>query len=1015
MIKRLSSFLGAPVWVVLAATTLSACGDTENQIRTANPTPATTASSTPAPTPTATATPDASASPTPGTSPATTASPSPTPTTPPVYEPTTWFIEDGPDEELKALTAVFASRHGDTIEFGPGTFDFSTSLVMSHKKGITIKGAGMTKTILNYGEREGFSEGITMSHMEGITIEDLTLLDAPGFALKISDSDYVTLRNMRAMWSSDDGNMDPEVPSTLDVSCQANPLSLAESVGTYTDANGIVRRYEIGSDNGGYALYPVLTNNVLLDNVVALGASDAGIYVGQSNDIIVRNSHALFNVAGYEIENSDRADMHDNLAECNTGGFLIFDLPGLNQYGDKTRMFNNISRYNNTPNFAPGGIVGSVPQGTGFLILGYDEMEIFNNQFQDNRTAGIVFVGHNILGGSPDLRMDLYPEGTHIHDNTFDNNGYLPQVPSTDALQCEEGTGPGLTDFPPCVITGIDDSHPSLLPLLIQIKTLQAGDLYVAQGAHIIWDGDIDQLNEECELAEEFQDVVDERGKPQYDGSDNPECRYNAYKFDENKNLKRPDWFHCISNNEFSPQNRSYMNFDGLDPLSPPLTDMSVHDCATEYGRDLEPLPPAVVGTYEFDPGSSDIPSEEEIRATCENYDGSNINRDALAFNCEKLSQYNLFEDPTDPRSGAHEGGMLYDLTTPLFSDYAQKYRFVFLPPGEKAQWKQGNASLPNQTLIFPVGTVIAKTFSFIDGDNENVVETRLLFHRQDDDGNSFWEGMAYLWETDEQGNRTDAYLSLAGNVSSVSWDFVDPDTGETITGSTDSYVVPHPNQCGTCHLNDDRPAGDAPIGPKVRLMNRAMTYAGVEANQLQHWIDTGLLEGAPDDLQINADNIAEAAWRLPNFKIPGEFINLPDNSKGQQPGEAGYDTEIRARAWLETNCAHCHNRKGLAGSTGVYLDVFRRVDLNYGICKTPNTGGSGSGGRSVAIMPADSDDSIVSFRIGSNDAGERMPPLARSVTHAEAVTLVNQWIDDVITVDPDRYPGSDGCSSGGF
>ncbi|MGB1556547.1 MAG: parallel beta-helix domain-containing protein, partial [Oceanococcaceae bacterium] len=818
-----------------------------------------------------------------------------------------------------------------------------------------------------------------------------------------------------AMWSSDDGNMDAEVPSTLDVTCQANALSTERSIGTYTDANGLPRQYEVGSDNGGYALYPVLTNNVLLDNVVALGASDAGIYVGQSNDIIVRNSHALFNVAGYEIENSDRADMHDNLAECNTGGFLIFDLPGLNQYGDKTRMFNNISRYNNTPNFAPGGIVGSVPQGTGLLILGYDEMEIFNNSFENNRTTGAVFVGHNILGGSPDLRMDLYPEGTHIHDNVFNNNGYLPQLPSTDAFQCEDGTGPGLTDVPPCVVTGIDDGHPSLLPLLIQIKTLQANDPYVGQGAHIVWDGDIDVLNEDCPLNPEYADILDERGKPQYDGSHNPSCRYNAYKFDENKEIRRPDWFHCFSNNEFSPQNRPYMNFAGIDPLEPPLTDLSVHDCATAYGRDLEPLPAAVVQPYVFDPGSSDIPSEEEIQATCQNFSGNRINRAALAYNCERLSQYNLFADPRDPRANGNEGGLLYDLTTPLFSDYAKKYRMVFLPPGEKAVWQQGNASQPNQTIDFPPGTVIAKTFSFIDGSQEDIVETRLLIHRMDSDGNSFWEGMAYRWETDGQGNRTDAFLSLAGDTTAASWNFVDPDTGETVSGSTNSYVVPHPNQCGTCHLNDDRPAGDAPIGPKVRLMNRPMVYAGQTKNQLKHWVDLGMLEGAPADLQVNADSIAEAAWRIPNFQIPGEFIKLPNNNFGQQPGEAGYDKEIRARAWLESNCAHCHNRKGIAGSTGVYFDVFRRVDLNYGICKTPNTGGSGSGGRSVAIRPGQSDDSIVSFRIGSNDAGERMPPLARSVTHAEAVDLVNDWINTVVTVDPDRYPGSDGCSGGGF
>ncbi|MGJ8668037.1 MAG: parallel beta-helix domain-containing protein [Oceanococcus sp.] len=936
-----------------------------------------------------------------------TPNPSDTPST------TRWFIEDGPDEELKTLTAFFAARHGDTIEFGPGTFDFSTSLVMSHKKGITIAGAGMDKTILNFGEREGFSEGITMSHMEGVSIIDLTLIDAPGFAIKISDSDFVTLRNMRAMWSSADGNMNAEDPATLEVTCQSNLTSAVESVGTYMDSNGISRRYEIGSDNGGYAIYPVLSNNVLLDNVVALGASDAGIYVGQSNDIIVRNSLAMFNVAGYEIENSDNADMHDNIAECNTGGFLIFDLPGLNQYGDKTRTFNNISRYNNTPNFAPGGVVGGVPQGTGFLILGYDEMEIFNNQLHDNRTAGLVFVGHNILGGSPDLRMDLFPEGTNIHDNTFDNNGYLPMLPSPEALQCADGTGPGLDDIPPCLVTGVDDSHASLLPALVQIKSAQAGDAFVGQGAHILWDGDIDQLDSDCELAEEFQSTVDERGKPQYDGTHSPDCRYNAYKFDSEGAIKRPDWFHCISNNSFSPQNRPYMNFNGTDPTVAPSTDVSVHSCEASYGRDLEPLPPAVVAEYVFDANNADIPTDEEIRSTCEGYSGNQINRAALEFNCERLSHYNLFADPTDPRSGANEGGQLFDLTTPLFSDYARKYRIAFLPPGESAQWREGNEQQPNQTLEFPPGSVIAKTFSFVDGNSENIVETRLLIHRQDDDGDSFWEGMAFRWETDEQGNRTDAFLSLAGDVSAVTWNYVDADTGQTISGSTDNYVVPHPNQCGTCHLNDDRPAGDAPIGPKVRLLNREMVYDGMAKNQLAHWVDSGLLSGAPAELQVNADNIAEAALRLPNFQIPGEFINLPASDTGQQAGEDGYDLEVRARAWLESNCAHCHNRKGLAGSTGVFFDVFRPVNLNYGICKPPNTGGSGSGGRPVAITPASSQDSIVSYRIESNDAGERMPPLARSVSHAEAVNTVNQWINSVVNVDPERYPGSDGCAGG--
>ena len=111
-------------------------------------------------------------------------------------------------------------------------------------------------------------------------------------------------------------------------------------------------------------------------------------------------------------------------------------------------------------------------------------------------------------------------------------------------------------------------------------------------------------------------------------------------------------------------------------------------------------------------------------------------------------------------------------------------------------------------------------------------------------------------------------------------------------------------------------------------------------------------------------------------------------------------------RAWLETNCAHCHNRDGLAQSTGVFFDVFRRVNLNYGICKSPTTAGSSSGGRNFDIVPGAADDSIVSFRVHSSDASAQMPPIARSVSHNEAVAILDDWIDNVVD---GRYEGS-GC-----
>ena len=929
----------------------------------------------------------------------------------------TLFIEDGPDEEDDALAAFFSARDGDTIEFGEGTFDLSTTLVMSHKSNITIKGQGLDKTVL-YFENSGTPEGLALSHMNGIFIEDLTVLDTPGFMIKISDSDFVTLRNVRAMWSSGDGGMDPEVPATLDTEC-VHALSAVEAFGSYTDANGLPRRYTVDSSNGGYAIYPVLSNNILLDNVISLGASDAGIYVGQSNDVIVRNSEALFNVAGYEIENTDNADLYNNVAHCNTGGFLVFDLPGINQYGERTRIFDNYTGYNNQENFAPGGIVAIVPQGVGVLQLGYDEVEFFRNTVEYNRTVGYVVVSHELVEGKPehpDKRMDLYAEGVYIHSNNFISNGLLPQPPREEAIICADGTGPGFDTFPPCIPTSIDDTHTSLLPTLVVIKAAQALDGYGLTGAHIVWDGMYDAEPNGCALAPEFAAKVDHNGKPDYDGSDFPECLYNDYKFADPSDAstrRHPLYWNCFTDsgdpngNTFSVDARPYLNFQDTDPFNPPLTDIDAHDCPTRFGEQMPRLPPAVVA--EFVPGENggESLSDEEVRAICENYAGNDINRAALPYNCPKLSHYNLFADPTDPREGFNEGGVLFDLTTPLFSDYASKYRVLFLPPGEPATWNEGTKDTPNATLDFPVGTVIAKTFSFKNGAQEDVIETRLLIHRDAGDGDSLWEGMAYQWETDPSGARTDAGLAMSGATVSASWNYPDPDpaVNKTYVGSTDVYSIPHPNQCGSCHNNEDRQPGDAPIGPKVRLLNRPMDYDGdtvADANQLQHWVDLGILADAPE-LGVDAQLIATNAQRLPRFDVPGDRFKVPGVQQNHPPASEQHNTELRARAWLETNCAHCHNRKGLASSTGVFFDVFRKVNLNYGICKFPNTAGSASGGREYDIVPGSADDSIVSFRMHAEDSSINMPPVARSVAHDEAIALIDQWINTVVNSEYDN------------
>lgn len=928
---------------------------------------------------------------------------------------TRWLIEAGPDAQIEAISALFGAVRGDIIEFGEGHFQFDTTLVMQHKEGIVLKGQGMEKTILDF-KNSRSPEGLSFSHMTGITIEALTVIDTPGFSIKVSDSNFVVMRNVRTMWSSKDGGMDPTKPATLDVEC-VHELSFPESTGTFTDASGVTRNYVVDKANGGYAIYPVLSSNVLLDNVIALGASDAGIYVGQSRNVIVKNSEALFNVAGFEIENTDNADVFDNVAHCNTGGFLTFDLPGLNLYGDRTRTFNNYAGYNNTANFAPGGIVSVVPQGIGMLQLGYDEHEVFGNTIEFNRTVGFVYVGHDLLGGSSDKRMDYNPDAVHVHDNIFTTNGTAPQPPKDSALVCQAGTGPGLDDVPPCIPTGVDDSDPSLLPALIQIKGTLAADGFGPTGAHIVWDGAADAPYD-CELSTDAP--LDANGKPQYDGGDHPSCRYNKYKFKAGtSDRKTPQYFPggCITDsddpgpNTFSPESRKFMNFVDTDLTNPPKVDINDHDCPTVAGAQLAALPAAVVAEYVPGAAGDPPPTRAEIDAACADYSGTAINREALAYNCNNLSEYNLFANPTDPRSGGNEGGLLFDLTTPLFSDYSKKYRLVFLPPDTPAAWREGSRTEPNATLDLPVGTVIAKTFTFPHKTTgEEIIETRLLIHRNSTDGGTHWEGLPYIWEKDAQGKRTDAKLALGGGKLTVSWDYDDPDPAvpKTYTGSTE-YSIPHVNQCGTCHANDDQVAGKAPIGLKVRLMNRPMDYGSGPVNQLQHWVSAGMLSGAPA-LTVDGSHVATNALRAPRFNVPNDSYNIPstETARLDQLSAAEKDKEYRARAWLETNCAHCHNQKGIAQSTGVFFDMFRTININYGICKSPTTAGSSSGGHQYDIVPGSAATSIASFRVHQADPSTQMPPLARSVVHAEGVAVFDDWIDTVVD---SRYTGSDICA----
>ena len=294
------------------------------------------------------------------------------------------------------LTRLIDAKPGDVIEIPEGKFSFDRSLSLA-VNGVTIRGKGMDKTTLSFKDQVAGAEGLLVTASD-FTIEDLAIEDTKGDALKVNEGENIVIRRVRTEWTGG--------PKT---------------------------------ENGAYGIYPVQTKNVLLESNVAIGASDAGIYVGQSQNVVVRYNRAEKNVAGIEIENTTGADVYENVATDNTGGILVFNMPNLKQPGARTRVFKNEANANNRGNFGhPGTPVATIPAGSGVVVNSNDQVEIFDNDIKDNKTANVIIASVFSSGLSKDgmsADFDGFPEGIYVYGNRMGGGGKNPDGLDLQALK----------------------------------------------------------------------------------------------------------------------------------------------------------------------------------------------------------------------------------------------------------------------------------------------------------------------------------------------------------------------------------------------------------------------------------------------------------------------------------------------------------------------------------------------------------------------------------------------------
>ena len=313
----------------------------------------------------------------------------------------------------------------------------------------------------------------------------------------------------------------------------------------------------------------------------------------------------------------------------------------------------------------------------------------------------------------------------------------------------------------------------------------------------------------------------------------------------------------------------------------------------------------------------------------------------------DKLSEYMFFEGELR-RLKPSPGVFPYSLNTPLFSNYAEKLRFFKLPPGGKIRYKDSTV------FDFPRGTVLIKNFyypkDFRRTDSERMIlETRLLVHEE-----AGWQAYPYIWNEEQ----TEAFYDPSGETREVRYLNL---SGKKVTTP---YIIPNKNQCKGCHLSGN---AIVPVGPSARQLNTTINLRGSEENQLEYWRERMLILDMP------------------------AITNVPKGVVWDNPSSGTLNE--RARAYLDANCAHCHNRRGPANTSGLWLDVFEHDPAHLGVNNSPVAAGRGSGNLNFDIVPGVPDKSILLFRMRTNDLSVAMPEIGREQVHKEGVALIEEWI----------------------